>query len=547
MTVIAIDIPELGNRSYLIHDGTVAIVVDPSRRTQQITDIAKAASVSIAAVFETHIHNDYVTGGYTLSRKLNIPYYVSAHDHVHFEREKIDHEQTVTVGKLSVTALASPGHTSHHLSYLVEQTAAPAALFSGGSLLYGAVGRTDLVSAEDTLPLARAQYQTARFFVDRLQPSTVLYPTHGFGSFCAATDTENVALSTIAQQLKSNQVYTAKDESSFVEELVSGLDAYPAYYAYMASANLKGPLSPSLDAPAQLTKEAVMQAMHTGAAIIDMRSRTAYAAKHTLGTYNIELSDDLATYVGWLIEWDAPLILVASSAREVAQAQEQLSLIGRDVIAGKIQPAELLKDPTELGLYPVRSFVDLAAALPTGNVLVLDVRRKLEWQKGHIPKAVHIPLHELRTRLTELSGDREIWIHCASGFRASIAASILSGAGNKVVLINDNYTNVRKAGLLPIHKQKFVDDIAKNQAQLLDVRDNSEWKDEHAKGATHIPLGQLLDGDTASLIIEKPVYVYCEMGERSGMAASFLNGQGFSATNIGGLTDWVQAGGTIER
>lgn len=530
-----------------MHDGSSAIVVDPSRRIQQIIDIAKDNRISIEAVFETHVHNDYITGGYALARKLGIPYYISAHEEVHFTHERISSEQTVSIGTLQITALASPGHTPHHLSYLVEQRDTTAMLFSGGSLLYGAVGRPDLISAEATPALAKAQYQTAQFFLDRLKPSTILYPTHGFGSFCAAAETEHIAFSTIKQQMKTNQAYTAKDEASFVDNLLSKLDDHPSYYTYMAPANLKGPSDPALGEPTVLTKETVTSAIHTGAVIIDMRSGRAYAAEHMPGTYNIELCNDLATYVGWLLAWEAPLILVASTAREVNVAKEQLSLIGRELVAGQMRPKELLKVALRTTHYPIRSFNDLTKAITKKSTLVLDVRRKSEWQKGHIPNAKHIPLHELNNRLDEIANDKEIWVHCASGFRASIAASIMSGHGKRVVLIDDSYMNVVKAGLVPVEKKKFVSDIMSGQAQLLDVRDKTEWVTEHAKDAIHIPIGRLLDGDIGALDENRTVYVYCSLGERSDMAEDYLSGQGFDAINIGGLSNWLQAGGKIEN
>jgi hydroxyacylglutathione hydrolase len=446
MDVITIDVPEIGNRSYIAHDGKSAVVIDPSRRIHQIVDEAKKANLKIEAIFETHIHNDYITGGYALAKKLNVPYYVSDQEDVHFEHQAIKPDQLVNIGSLSITALGSPGHTHTHLSYLVEQPGRTSLLFSGGSLLYGAVGRPDLISEQDTPLLARAQYETAQSYAKRLDPTTLLYPTHGFGSFCAVTDTENVAISTIGQQLESNQVFTAKDESSFVKDLLSRLDDYPSYYAYMAPANLIGPSLPKLDEPTSLNKESLNRAIHEGVAIVDMRSRRAYAKKHLSGTYNIELSGSLATYVGWLIQWGEPFILVAESKVEVSIAQEQLSLIGKEIIDGQISPELLLESVTTTNSYPVRSFSDLAQ-VPKGSIVILDVRRTSEWQKGHILSALRIPLHELISRADEISSGKETWVHCASGFRASIATSILSGLAKKPVLIDDNFNNAKKAGI----------------------------------------------------------------------------------------------------
>lgn len=542
--VVAIDIPELGNRSYLVHDSKSAIVIDPSQRTGQVIAIAKEAHLTIRSVFETHVHNDYVTGGLALAQELGVPYYISAHDKVKFDRKPIEPDQTVTIGQLQITAIAAPGHTHHHLGYLVtDATDDTPAFFSGGSLLYGAVGRTDLVSDADTRSLAAAQYQSAQAFRDRFDPATKLYPTHGFGSFCAATQTDEVTISTLRQQLATNPVYSAEDEASFVDSLVGGLDAYPAYYAYMATANLQGPKAPNLTPPSRLTRAAALSALHSGVAVVDMRTRTAYAEGHLPGTYNVELSNDLATYVGWLIKWDTPLILVASSEDDVTTAQEQLALIGREVTGGQIPAKTLIQHGAT---YPIRTFANLAKAGVNNQRTVLDVRRRLEHRKRHIPAAMHIPLHELSDRLTEVPTDTDIWVHCSSGFRASIAASILSGQKRRVTLINDDFKNATAAGLIPIEKKPYIKEISDGIAQLVDVRDDAEWQAGHAVGAIHMPLGQILEGDTAELDTIKPIYLYCDTGDRSGMAENYLGSMGYQATNIGGITDWVQAGGTTK-
>lgn len=546
MRVIPIDVPELGNRSYLIVEGQSAVVIDPSRRTHEIVAEAKKANVTIRAIFETHIHNDYITGGYDLARKLGIPYYVSSRDLVPFKRHAIDSEQTITINGLHITALATPGHTHNHLGYLVTAADGQTTFFSGGSLLYGAVGRTDLISEQDTMKLAKAQYRTAQFLRTRLDEATELYPTHGFGSFCAATETEHVSVSTLAQQFKVNPAYITHDEAQFAKELMQGLDVYPAYYTYMGPLNTAGPLRPMLEPPARLTREAVLSALHTGVAVVDMRNRIEFASRHVSGTYNIELGSDLATYIGWLIAWEAPLIVVAGSPEEVSIAQEQLSLIGRELTGGQITAKKLLAGQTVSTSYPVCTFKDLADTPADQGSIILDVRRKLEWQKSHLPNALHIPLHELQARMHELNSDKLIWVYCTSGFRASIAASMLDAASKQPILVNDSFTNAAKAGLLPIQRLAYVDEVGDGKAQLVDVRDTGEWKVGHAVQAVHLPLGMLLEGDVSGLDESKPVYLYCDSGERSGMAEDYLNELGFAATNIGGLSDWIQAGGTHE-
>lgn len=450
MRIITIDVPELGNRSYIVHDGKQAIVIDPSRRIADIlTELAKE-SVYLSAIFETHIHNDYVTGGFQLARETNAKYYISAGENPSFAHESVSPDDKITIGKLTIQGLHTPGHTFHHLSYLVQQAASAPALFSGGSLLYGAVGRPDLISPDTTNELAHAQYKSAKKIAQHVPHESELYPTHGFGSFCAATETETVDVSTIAKQLQTNHAYTAYDESSFVKELVKGLDAFPTYYAYMPTANLDGPLKPNMNKPQELDVTTLKSLLHTGATVIDLRSRTLYANKHLRQSINIEATDQFATYAGWLIDWDVPLILVANTKKEVTSMQAQLTLIGREKIVGQASSAVILSDSNKLSTYGITDFDDLHKLLADGHIL--DVRRKSETKKGYIDGAICIPLHELANRHKELPLGESLYIHCGSGFRASIAASILDGRGHNVTLINDDFNNAALAGFKIIKK-----------------------------------------------------------------------------------------------
>src|SRR6478735_6555576 len=189
MQVVPLEIPELGNRCYLVHDGRLALVVDPPRDTGIVEAAADDAGVEITAVADTHIHNDYVSGALGLARRRGADYLVSADEPVSFERVGVRDGDVIPVGRLRVSVLATPGHTRHHQSFLVrehDQASGPAALFSGGSLLHGTVGRTDLVDPRLTEELARSQWTSARTLAD-LDPATLLHPTHGFGSFCAGS------------------------------------------------------------------------------------------------------------------------------------------------------------------------------------------------------------------------------------------------------------------------------------------------------------------------------------------------------------------------
>src|SRR4051794_21000574 len=204
ITVLPLDTPGLGDRSYLAHDGEVAFVVDPQRDYDRVLGLAEAAGVRITHVFESHIHNDYVTGGYELAHAVGAQYLLNADDAVSFDRVGVRDGGVIEVGdRMRVRVLLTPGHTHTHLSYALSEGDEPVAVFTGGSLLSGSTGRPDLLGRDHTDPLAHAQWRSARRLAAELPDPTAVYPTHGFGSFCSATQSSGIA-STIGQEKLAN-------------------------------------------------------------------------------------------------------------------------------------------------------------------------------------------------------------------------------------------------------------------------------------------------------------------------------------------------------
>ena len=444
--VVAVDTPALGDRSYLAHDGQVAVVVDPQRDIDRVLDLAAARGVRITHVFETHLHNDYVTGGLALARATGAAYHVNAADQVAFDRVPASDGDLIEVSPvLRVRVMATPGHTFTHLSYVLEAGGHAHAVFTGGSLLYGSTGRPDLLGQAHADELARAQFASAHRLAAELPEDADVYPTHGFGSFCSATQSEGTS-STIGQEKRVNPVLTA-DEERYVTDLLAGLDAYPAYYAHMAPANAAGPAGPDLSPPHQADASELRRRIEAGEWVVDLRNRTAFAAGHVPGTVSFALDDGIATYLGWLIPRDAPLTLLGQSPQQVSAAQRELARIGidRPAAAASGRPQDWAGGQP-LRSYPVARFADLEAVRHHRPVVMLDVRLPLEWADSHIDGAVHIPLHDLTARLSELSAG-EVWAYCRTGHRASIAASILDAAGRSVVAVDDRYEQAADAGL----------------------------------------------------------------------------------------------------
>ena len=341
--------------------------------------------------------------------------------------------------------MATPGHTPGHLSYVLHAAeSTPVAVFTGGSMLFGAVGRTDLISPDQTTALTRAQYRSVRRLAGELPDPVAVYPTHGFGSFCSATPTSGSS-STIGAERASNIALTS-DEDSFVKELIAGLGAYPRYYAQMGPANRRGPAAPDLTAPPAADPAELQRRIRAGEWVVDLRQRRAFADRHLAGSISVELGDPFATYLGWTMAWGTPLTLIGDSPGQVARAQRELGRIGIDQLAAAATGTTSELGAGPLASYAVSDFAGLAAGWDQAGRVVLDVRRPDEWHAGHLAGAVHIPFWELERRSGEVPAG-EVWVHCASGFRASIAASLLDRAGRQVVHVDDDWERAARLGL----------------------------------------------------------------------------------------------------
>jgi glyoxylase-like metal-dependent hydrolase (beta-lactamase superfamily II)/rhodanese-related sulfurtransferase len=457
LEVLSIETPSLGDRSYLAHDGDTALVIDAQRDIDRITSLAARLGVRISHVAETHMHNDYVTGGLALARAAGAAYLVNAADPVRFDRTPVRDGDDLEIGDaMRLRVLATPGHTFTHLSYVLESDGAAVRVFTGGSLLYGSTGRPDLLGPNHMVALARAQYASAHRLARELPDSTEIFPTHGFGSFCAATQAQ-ARSSTIGREKQFNPALTAS-EQMYLDTLLAGLDAWPAYYAHMGPANTAGPGAPDLSSPSRADAAQIRRRIRAGEWVVDLRDRVAFAAGFVPGSFSFPLDGSFATYLGWVIPWGTPLTLLGETPDQVSEAQRELVRIGidRPAAAATGRPRDW-SGGQPLGTLRLAKFGDLAAAGeaaaaspatggPGGRLVVLDVRRRLEWDEGHIAGAVHIPFSELPGRLGEVPPG-EVWVHCHSGYRAMVAASMLAAGGRAVSSINDAFSNAETAGL----------------------------------------------------------------------------------------------------
>jgi hydroxyacylglutathione hydrolase len=447
LTVISLDTPTLGDRGYIAHDGKTALVVDPQRDIDRVEQVLSDNNLTLGAVVETHMHNDYVSGGLVLSQNYQATYITSAEDPVAFKRTAAHDLDEFTIGNFGIRALHTPGHTFTHLSYVLhDESGKPIGIFTGGSLLHGSTGRPDLLGDSFAAELARLQHGSAHRITELLDDSTPIYPTHGFGSFCAATSTSGTS-STVKDEKLGNPALLLPIEQ-FVTQTLAGLDDFPAYYKHMGPRNHAGAAPIDLSELSRLSTDELLKIIASDAWVVDLRDKELWAKGHLAGTVNFGVSGSFATYLGWLFPYEKELVLISDQAEHIALAQRELVRIGID------RPkASFLGDVKTIGgtvPTPLVQFKDIPAILSDSNIRVLDVRRNSEREASHIANSSHIPLHELAERMSELPTDKTLWVHCAGAYRASIAASIIQNAGLNVVLINEPYEKVFTVPNLPL-------------------------------------------------------------------------------------------------
>lgn len=413
----------LGDATYiLIHDG-LGVVVDPQRDTDRFESVLDRAGASLRLVLETHLHNDYVSGGKNLAERRDAELVMPAGAAPVFRHRPAFHHEDIDIGPMIIRPLHTPGHTPEHTSYVVIIDGKEIAVFSGGSLLVGSAGRSDLLGEERAESLARLQYGSVNRLA-ALPDSVGLFPTHGAGSFCT-TSSASQHSSTIGDEKKTSPVLAYRDEDAFVKGQLSGLLAYPAYYQHMGPLNVAGGAAPDLSVRA-------LDDVAADTVVVDARPREDFARGHLPGALSIELGDSFGTWAGWLTEFNSPLTLVLNEDQDGDETVRQLVRIGYDNVRGVLRPGEGFTE--SFRTVDTKTF---ARALEEDGIQVLDVRAPDEWENSTIPGSI---LHYLPDLVTEtppdLDREEPVWVVCASGYRATIAASILQSRGFEPVAMS---------------------------------------------------------------------------------------------------------------
>lgn len=419
----------LGDHSYVVVVDGSAVAIDIQRDLDRFTGLLDGLDAELVGVFETHIHNDYVSGGKRLADLHGAAYILPANTGAPYEHLPLPDGETVPVGPWTMRAMHTPGHTFNHTSYVLESPDGPVAIFSGGSMLVGAVGRSDLLGPDHTEELLALQYGSAHRIADELPDPSVVAPTHGSGSFCSASAVSE-STSTIERERVQNPALIAPTVEAFAMSQVMGYKQYPVYYRHMAPANLL-PMGapPSEPLPVVTELDAV-----EGAVLVDVRPFTAYAAGHLPGSLSVPASTDDAVYLGWTLPWGERLVLIGSES-EAASVRINLQRIGWDAVVGRIDPstlADLIDLP--LATTDIVTYVDFD---PESVDTLLDVRDPVEHRAGVIPGSIPVHLADFAAD-PERYVDGPVTIHCQTGYRASIAAGFAEALGSDVTVVIDD-------------------------------------------------------------------------------------------------------------
>ncbi len=459
----------LAQASYLLGCGRAreAIVIDPNRDIEQYLLGAEAEGLRITHVTETHIHADFASGARELAARTGATLHLSDEGDADWKygyasevgAAPLRDGESIRVGEVMVEALHTPGHTPEHLSFLITDGAAadqPIGIVTGDFVFVGDVGRPDLL--EKAVKLEGTMERSARTLYGSLQrfrrhPEWLqIWPGHGAGSACGK-GLSAVPHSTVGYELRFNWAFNVRNEEEFVELVLAGQPEPPPYFAIMKRLNRDGAGIPDLRHPPRVPAAALDALLSGGGLLLDIRPAPEYASSHLRGSINIPLGRSFIGWAGWILPYDRDIHLVSDErcGSCVEDARRALSLIGLDRVAGVLGVADVARWGRENGALGDISSVgprDLAEQLEREDIVLVDVRSASEWDAGHVPGATHVPLGHVSQWLGDQRRDARIVVHCQTGARSAIAASLFDAEGfSDVRELAGGFAGWRTAGL----------------------------------------------------------------------------------------------------
>jgi len=444
--------------SYLVADTATgaAAVIDPRTDVEIYEKLARKHGVSITHIFETHIHADFVSGSRSLADRVGTAevYLSGVQADYDFKANSVKDGQEFDFGSFTLTSRHTPGHTPEHLSYVLceaKHPDRPWAVFTGDSLFVGSAGRPDLLGSNETDELAKALYETLYDFYLKLEDYVTIYPGHGAGSACGA-DIGDRLNSTIGYERRTNKFLSFPNFEAFRKFVIDDAPPVPWHYPELKQVNARGPVVmdrlPTI--PALPPTEFRKVSREPGVTIVDTRSMLAFGGGHVPGGINIGDRPDLSAWVGQMFDLEQRLLLVVDDDSDVDEVQRLIVRTGHSQFAGYLaggmkawetagMPMEQLEQMTVHDLHDQQE--------KRSRMTILDVRSPEEWNSGHIPGAEHHYLAEMRDRITGLDKADRYVTYCASGYRASIASSLMQARGfQNVVNVPGSWDAWKAAG-----------------------------------------------------------------------------------------------------
>jgi glyoxylase-like metal-dependent hydrolase (beta-lactamase superfamily II)/rhodanese-related sulfurtransferase len=424
----------LSHASYMLASDGEAVVVDPQRDVEIYIKAAAEQGVAIRHIFETHLHADFVSGHRELAARTGATMYIGAQAGATFPHVDIGDGFGLRVGKMSITALETPGHTAESVCLVIadeEKSPAPWAVLTGDTLFLGDVGRPDLSRRYSPAQLAGMLYDSLHGKILKLADDVLVYPAHGAGSLCGR-NMRAERVSTIGTERLTNYALQIKSREDFIQQLTSNLQARPEYFLQDAEINRSGAAAlADLPELSPLDPVGLKAALAEGGIVLDVRSGEQFAAGHVPGSVNIALSGQFASWAGALLGLAARPVLIAETQQEVAEARMRLARIGLEDARGYLQGgiAAWAQAGLALATIPQVSVDALGGRLHHGGLQVLDVRREPEWEAGHVEGATWWPLDNFKVAPPEIDRSAPIAVHCKGGYRSMIACSLLQRAG----------------------------------------------------------------------------------------------------------------------
>lgn len=431
--------PGLAQVAYLVADeaaGKVA-VIDPRRDTDVYVDWAESRGLRITAILETHVHADFVSGALELAKTTGATIYSSRLGEQKFEHQPLDDGDEITVGKLVLRAFFTPGHTPEHMAYLLidpVQGPDPIVLFSGDVLFVGEVGRPDLLGKERTQRLAEQLYETVSERLSALDDSVIVYPGHTAGSACGKK-IGDAPSTTVGQEKRFNYAFQAASKDAFIDKAMAGMPTPPAYYPVLKKVNKVGAtLVSELPAPASLTPDQVVDAVHSGALLVDTRTQDAFSERHVPGAIFAGLGTNFTAWMGWIAPYEQDLVLILEDESALEEAVTEVRRIGLDRVSGYLAGglAAWHSSDRDVTSLPLMTVTELSERLLKDHdtLSVLDVRSEDEWNEGHIADAINFYAGKIaRGETPDVARDCELAVICGSGYRSTVAISLLRKAG----------------------------------------------------------------------------------------------------------------------